>query len=494
MVTSNTLSKSNKSIKMKNLLFFTILLGTITTLEAKYCIQVLSVDSKLSNVAIKEAQKDLYKNYNDVRVEERSPYSVLRVGNYNRYKDAVKKIVHIRKIHNDAYIRECKLDYDKIIYSLNLQPKRDENLTAEPADENLTLEPSDENLTLEPTDENLTLEPTDENLTLEPTDENLTLEPTDENLTPFEALSKAFEVSNEGDQTKAYKLFSKATHETNTASVYNNACTGVIINAPLRRKNISDPYFATFYGTALWFKRAYKPETLTQHNFNDTVYQFKIRAGRYMDQKKKTSIYLFAHLDGDTKSKAGVIPVIYSDNYTGVGIGADYKFTQYTRLFVEYSFEDNRIQHSGDDSTQFDYRAGFTYYDRWGPAKPLNCSYNLTTPIRWFSDLYVSTVFYSRYNNNIILQSSARLGLELLSYKMSSVFAYEYFGITADSKGDFYNNIIETGPGIEIKPYQPFPFSIRTEYRLSKYFRNLPSNESDRFDTLLIYGIFYFEQ
>jgi len=500
-------------IKMFLLLFMFI----VVSIEADYCIQVQSSPLSTKDRMIKEAKSQKYDSFSDVRVESREPYAVFRIGDYEDYKDARRIFSKIRHIESDAFIRKCDLDKDKIFYIRNEtqtleesfldtqninyqeekpQEKPQEKIEEEPEEE-ITLG-FDEKTITDNNNSNQTLyeesQVEDNNVTVQDDKTATSSDEETEDYTAFEALTHAYGANSEGNQTKAYHLFNESIDKCSEASIYNKACVGSILNAPLRRKNIDDPYYVTFYGSTIWYKRAYKPESTLQTNFDDTVYQFKVQAGRYMDKKKKFSVYLFAHLDGDVNSKAGAVPVIYSDNYAGIGIGADYRLSPHSRVFVEASYENNLIHDAGVTTTQFDYKGGIDYYNRWGPASHISCSYDPLVPLKWFSDLYAAAIFYSRYDNNIIMQSSARLGVELFTYKMSTVSIYMQAGITADSEGVYYNNIIETGPGIELQPYQLIPFSIRGEYRFAKFFKNVPDGETDRFNTFLIYGIFYFEQ
>jgi len=504
---------------MKFILFFILL---TVSLEANYCIQVKSTFPSEKDLLIREIKSDKYNIFSDVRIESRKPYLVFRIGNYKKYKDALNDIFKIRSLHNDAFIRKCDLLQDNILYIKNETYRdKDEKTQKEYVQENFksveALVASNQKAIIKANEEVKQVEETGlEQLHNEPIvkedqqkekkqTEIATVVPVvvkkvdssndmQAEYNTFEALRKAYVSSNEGNQTAAYYFFNEAIDKSSDASIYNKACKGTILYAPLRRKNIADPYYVTLYGTVMWYERAYQPETVFQKNFNDTVYQLKIRVGRYMDDNKTISLYFFTHLDGDVNSKAGSVPVIYSDNYTGIGIGADYRLSPYLRLFFETSFENNLIHNKGVDNTQFDYRAGLAFYKRWGPATNLSCSYKPTMSLKWFSDLYAAAVFYSRYNNNVILQTSGRLGVQLLTYRMSTLGIYTYAGVTADANGDYFNNIIETGPGLEYKPYQPIPFAIRSEYRFSKFLKNVPNGATDRFNTLLIYGIFYFEQ
>ncbi len=445
---------------MKLILFF---LFASMSLEANYCIQVLTskISEKNLNLLVEEANSDKYDGFGALRIESRQNYLAFRLGEYEDYKESLKDIVPIQKIHKNAYIRKCDFPNEKMLYMKDDRP---------------IIEKSKLPI--------LVKKPT------KVQKQNLTVT---KNGQAYHKLEEAYRAEKRGKKEEAYKLFDEAADECTQASIYNNACKGVMIYHPLGRKYLDDPYYATIYGEAVWFDRVYKPETTRQKNFTDVVYQIKAKVGRYLDSDKKTSAYLFAHVDGDTNSKAGDIPIIYSENYAGLGVGLDYRPIKEARVFIESSIEHTFVNSGGKDA-QHDYRVGVEYYNQWGPGMNLSCSYDPTLPFDWFSDLYLAAVHYSRYHDNVIFQSAARLGVRLLHYKMSTLSAYGRLGITADTNSDFFNNVIDIGPGLELQPYKPLPLSIRTEYRYSKYFRKVNNGDTDRFNSFLVYGVFYFEK
>ena len=102
------------------------------SLQANYCIQVLTVDQgKLHSIIAKASSKN-YVNFNDVRVERRGHYFVFRIGDYERYKDAKKEITDIREITRDAYIRKCDFVKEKAVFIAN---EREEHYHEEPRKE-----------------------------------------------------------------------------------------------------------------------------------------------------------------------------------------------------------------------------------------------------------------------------------------------------------------------------------------------------------------------
>lgn len=84
-----------------SLLFFS------TLLWGQHCIQVLSYDASFKNALFQEAQKSYYKEFKNVRIEERLPYYTLRIGKYKKYKNGLKDLKKIKKYHKDAFLRRC---------------------------------------------------------------------------------------------------------------------------------------------------------------------------------------------------------------------------------------------------------------------------------------------------------------------------------------------------------------------------------------------------
>lgn len=89
------------------------------SLEANYCIQVLTANESERNSIIKKASSRNYAEFNDVRVESRGRYLVFRIGDYKRYKDARKDIIRIQEIASDAYVRKCDFVKEKAVFIAN---------------------------------------------------------------------------------------------------------------------------------------------------------------------------------------------------------------------------------------------------------------------------------------------------------------------------------------------------------------------------------------
>lgn len=105
---------------MKKIQFLALFVATVS-LEANYCIQVLTTNLSEKNVVIDQAKSSKYDNLQNVRVESRSSYLVFRIGDYSRYRDAQNDIKQIKKSNADAYIRKCDLIEENTLYSRNIQ-------------------------------------------------------------------------------------------------------------------------------------------------------------------------------------------------------------------------------------------------------------------------------------------------------------------------------------------------------------------------------------
>ena len=305
-------------------------------------------------------------------------------------------------------------------------------------------------------------------------------------------LQNAYQAEKAGQRDQAYQYFQQATQQAPSPAHFEKSCMGVVYNAPLMRKSLPDPYYLTFYLNPLYMHRAYQPQTDTQQDFDDLISTFRVRAGRYLDHSRQFSLYGQLFVQKDTASKWGSIPEVYNDNYAGLGIGADYRPFSNTRIYVETSYDYDLEQRQNRERGRLEGKGGIEYYNGWGAINP-RCSGTAHWPFEMFSDLYGALTWYSRYDN-WIGQLTGRIGLVAYRQHFTQVNAYLLGNTTLDSQGLFYNNALEVGPGLEIRPHIAWPLSLRAEYRFGHYVKNLPAGYTDRYDNLIVQAIFYFEK
>jgi len=96
------------------------------SLEANYCIQVLTTNESEKNSVISKASSEQYNRFNAVRVESRGRYLVFRIGDYSRYKDATQDMYALKKTDKEAYIRKCDFVKEKALYVKDDLQEREE--------------------------------------------------------------------------------------------------------------------------------------------------------------------------------------------------------------------------------------------------------------------------------------------------------------------------------------------------------------------------------
>jgi len=110
---------------LKKLQLIILFLFINLSLEAKYCIQVLTSNVSERNAIVGEARSGNYTQFEDVRVETRGRYLVFRIGDYKKYSDARDDIREVKRVQKSAYVRKCDFNQDKAIYVQNMS-QRDE--------------------------------------------------------------------------------------------------------------------------------------------------------------------------------------------------------------------------------------------------------------------------------------------------------------------------------------------------------------------------------
>lgn len=103
----------------------------LSTLEANYCIQVLTTNLSEKSAVIGEARGSEFNQYQDVRVESRGRYLVFRVGDYKRYSDARRDVNAIKSFRRDAYVRKCDFIKSKALYIKNESQPEDNSFLSQ---------------------------------------------------------------------------------------------------------------------------------------------------------------------------------------------------------------------------------------------------------------------------------------------------------------------------------------------------------------------------
>ncbi len=212
--------------------------------------------------------------------------------------------------------------------------------------------------------------------------------------------------------------------------------------------------------------------------FNNGVFRFWITGGKYLTDGRTISAYGMGLFTRDTRSSGGAVPVIYSDSYSLVGGGLRLQPFAGARLDVQGGIAIDLIDRSGGHAERGDFRALASY--GWGrypePASPDHMQIRLKP----FVEAMVMGGYYSRYEN-VIGFGHAKGGFRLLEWSRSYGEMYLRTDMVADTKRDFFNNILEVSAGIRIVPDFGIGVQILAEYHRGLYWdRNLPSAPYER--------------
>jgi tetratricopeptide (TPR) repeat protein len=298
---------------------------------------------------------------------------------------------------------------------------------------------------------------------------------------PLLALQAGYAYDSAGDKSHAERLF-EAAMDTQNASIYGKACRASIYDGYLYRKRLPNPWYLTFY-----------TDNFYESRISDVIFPVKIRFGRYVDTARRISVYTYFHFNDDLRSRGGLLPAVYNDNYAGVGFGVDWFPLQNRslRLFAETGADYNLLD-TDRPLWRNDTTTGAEFYQAWGSGN--GCTLHATWPLRSFGDAYASMAYYTRYND-AIGQVVIRQGVRVVNYHMTAISAYLELNMVGDTRGVFYNNIVEIGPGLSWRPNERWPLSLRAEYLFGSYIRGVDqSTERNTYTTWLLQAIVYFEQ
>ncbi len=267
---------------------------------------------------------------------------------------------------------------------------------------------------------------------------------------PTLALQNGYILDGLRRRREAYLYFDLATKSKNTEER---------MKAELAKTNLrgsqtiifSEPFYAELFYDPFYFSR-----------FKLLVSQAIARAGVVLWEKYNLKAYLSYRRTEDNKSgTSGIISNIFEDNaaITAIGMSGTPFPSQPFLLFAEWGKAVDLV-YRNRSRWRSDFRGGAVYYNEWG----YGADYTLTPVMRlkFKADLYADAIYYSRYID-WIGTARFRPGIELLRYGSTSLFIYYKIFLIQDTNRDFYNNLVEYGPGIAFTPSDRYNITIRYE-------------------------------
>lgn len=284
------------------------------------------------------------------------------------------------------------------------------------------------------------------------------------------ALSIAYLYDGMDNKIKAYHYFSLAA-KTADAELKLKAEMAKTALGGTQFKILPKPYFIEFYGAPFYFSR-----------FDLAVLPTISRAGVTLEEKHHTDAYLSWRRTKDDRSGGArgfiienSISQIFEDNVAIYAAGLrTYPWPKIPlQTFIEVGQAEDLVYR---DRTKWrsDVRGGLVYFNAWGEQPTWTA--NVSLPLKWRATLYADTIYYSRYDDNVIGTAWFRPGLRLATWHSASLDAYVANYLILDKNHEFYNNIYSVGPGIAFQPTNRINLVLRLESLQGYYIKvNSPS-------------------
>jgi tetratricopeptide (TPR) repeat protein len=261
-----------------------------------------------------------------------------------------------------------------------------------------------------------------------------------------------------GRKKEAYYYFEKATHspDAKLRQQSNEAMTNL---AGWQTKTLSDPYFADVYISPFYWSR-----------FNLADFPFQGRFGVALGTHKQWELYVGARGAWDDRSQPGTTPQLFDDDAVIFALGVRYQpFYTVPLYFYSEVGKGYDLIYRNRSRWRNDFRGGAFYQKAWGAAPTYSENFRFT--FKPVGDVYATSSFYTRYNDNLITSAILRQGFRVMEYKSSSLGVYVRAFAIVDTNQEFYNNLAEIGPGIIWVPNNRYGMDFRFEYAHGYYFK-----------------------
>lgn len=115
-----------------------------------------------------------------------------------------------------------------------------------------------------------------------------------------------------------------------------------------------------------------------------------------------------------------------------------------------------------------DFRSGLIFWHGWDKTFPTSAL--ISFPLNHFGELYSDVSYYRNQRNNVIGYFHAKSGLHLFRFWKSAIDGYGAIYSMKDINKDFWNNKVEFGPGIWLKPVPNLDLKVFVEWLQGYYF------------------------
>jgi hypothetical protein len=194
---------------------------------------------------------------------------------------------------------------------------------------------------------------------------------------------------------------------------------------------------------------------------------FSAHRGFYITSGKWLSGFGTLQLTGDTKTRGGTLPEIFSDNAVIAALGLRLKPLESLSLDVQQGIAYDLVQNGERKRIRGDFRAigvfGTGLYPDWPQDEDARFPF---TPL---FDCYSSIGYYSRFDN-VIGYLQMKGGVRCFEADGASIDAYARINAARDGNKEFYNNILEWGGGVRVTPLIGLGVFLDLEYLHGRYY------------------------
>ncbi len=277
-------------------------------------------------------------------------------------------------------------------------------------------------------------------------DRSLAIDPSDETI----GLQRAYILQRLGREREAADSFHALSGSAN-GRIANQSCAAYRV--------LYDSVDRAF--AAPWFGETYFAPQYVSH-FDLAVFPFQGRIGAVLDADSSLEAYVSVRATADTRSGRGTFgPQNYYDNSAVVaaGLRAQPFDSVPVVLFVEaggaYDLTDR-----GRDRWRGDVRGGAVVFKEWNMAPSCLADDGNVRPI---ADFYAETIYYSRYDDNLLFFARARPGLRVLESEHAALDLYVHAATGFDTRGVVGNDYQELGGGIAGHLFDVGGLTLRAE-------------------------------
>jgi hypothetical protein len=273
------------------------------------------------------------------------------------------------------------------------------------------------------------------------------------------ALQVAYLAVRTGEEVRAYRIF-QSLQESGDPQIAATARQAVAVMEAMLCEKYSRwwirPYATAYYDSRL----------------QDLIFYGWLYGGYWLNREHSLTAYGVASVFKDTKSTGGALPVIFSDNYFLLGGGLRWLPLKGMTIEVQPGVTFDLIERPGKPTAAFDFRSTLNYGG--GIYAPAEVAPAPAFPFHFFLDGYASIGYYSRYEN-VLLYSHGRTGVRAFTMQQTALDGYLRVNFVADTRGDYYNNILEAGAGIRFIPDHRWGVTLLLEYDRGRYLKPVPS-------------------